>query len=151
MALLRQPSLSAGAVGVYPCALACVKAIAHVGSHWINITYCINTVEALDWTQPWKPRGKKAERGRRSAPLLSLLQIRFPLKEQRQPNNLPPVRHKRWLSRGGEELKAFCLFGELRMQMRETSTHFAGYPRAKFTQLVATRGLCWSEGAPLAS
>lgn len=77
------------AVGVYPCALACVKAIAHVGSHWINITFCINTVEALDWTQPWKPRGKKAERGRRSAPLLSLLQIRFPLKEQRRPNPPP--------------------------------------------------------------
>lgn len=39
---------SDGAVGVYPCALACMKAIAHVGSHCINITHCINIVEALD-------------------------------------------------------------------------------------------------------
>lgn len=43
--------------------------------------------------QPWKPAGKKAERGRRSAPLLSLLQIGFPLKEQRHPTT-SPVRNK---------------------------------------------------------
>lgn len=44
--------------------------------------------------QPWKPRGKKAERGRRSAPLLSLLQIRFLLKEQRHPATcLVPNKH----------------------------------------------------------
>lgn len=39
--------------------------------------------------QPWKPGGKKAERGRRSAPLLLLLQTGFPLKEQGHPTTSP--------------------------------------------------------------
>lgn len=66
-----------------------MKAVARVGRRCINIAYCINMVEALDWMQPWKPGGKKAERGRRSAPLSPLLQIGFPLKEQRHPTTSP--------------------------------------------------------------
>ena len=77
------------AVGVCACASACMKAVARVGRRCINITYCINMVEALDWMQPRRPGGKKAERGRRSAPPPSLLQIGFPLKEQRRPTTSP--------------------------------------------------------------